>query len=470
MGFPGGSRSPKGRRLGWAAIIVSIPFLILVVQAWASNQTGELDPSFGNRGRAVAALPREGASIRVVMGQDRFGRAYLANSTSVLAFDADGRLDRRFAQDGRLSLSRPAVSPFRLADIAVDHDGRLLVAGIGGDSNRAVVYRFNPGGQLDRSFGQQGVVVTELGLPPPIVQGAAPLNQAQLVSLNGLIVDHSDRPVLTGSFVASIGACRDLPSASVPAAYFARLEVSGALDPSFGDAGHRIDPQLSTVHDPVVTPDDGISYIGSGPAGCGSPHYFGLGRLRANGSPDHRFGQAGWKALSSQLPLREALDPNGRLLVLMPSHASGTSGAAAPARHRNESIGAVLRLARDGSLDRRFGRSGSSILRLPARQSRLAAMIADPRGRVLLAGTRAPGVNAAGAYSWFLLLRLTADGRPDNSLGHRGRVVTRFGAEGMADGLDIGFSNGRVLLGGFLRSPAFSTDRAIALARYKAGP
>ena len=81
-------------------------------------------------------------------------------SFALVRLSPDGRLDRSFGHGG---IFRSRRSFFRANDLALDGRGRLLVAGIGEKavSRRDVrivftTLRFEPNGQLDRSFGHGG--------------------------------------------------------------------------------------------------------------------------------------------------------------------------------------------------------------------------------------------------------------------------------------------------------------------------
>lgn len=61
----------------------------------------------------------------------------------------DGRLDRRFGKNGKIT------TPFQALAMAILPDRRFVVAGVSGDD--LIVARFRPRGAIDTSFGSDGL-------------------------------------------------------------------------------------------------------------------------------------------------------------------------------------------------------------------------------------------------------------------------------------------------------------------------
>lgn len=77
----------------------------------------------------------------------------------------DGHYDRKFGKDGRVTVRRSRISLnwAGARDTVIDSKGRLIVAGYGGATQNGLrsvglLMRFQPDGQLDRTFGRNGVV------------------------------------------------------------------------------------------------------------------------------------------------------------------------------------------------------------------------------------------------------------------------------------------------------------------------
>jgi len=102
----------------------------------------------------------------------------------VVRHDPAGELDPTFGEAG-VVITRAAPQSEARA-VAVDPDGRLLVVGSGvedanGSGKSWLVVRYLPGGEQDRSFGDDGVVRTGLGA------------RANAVALGTIVTERYDR-------------------------------------------------------------------------------------------------------------------------------------------------------------------------------------------------------------------------------------------------------------------------------------
>jgi uncharacterized delta-60 repeat protein len=135
----------------------------LALVRYTSN--GALDPSFGSGGVVVTDLGFEERAITVL--RQPSGRLLVvcaAPDRLVLArFLADGRLDVGFQGDGIASTRTPAID-WRIA-VRARH-GKIVVAGAREVSRPTqamalAVARYRPDGRLDRTFSGEGVAMTK---------------------------------------------------------------------------------------------------------------------------------------------------------------------------------------------------------------------------------------------------------------------------------------------------------------------
>jgi uncharacterized delta-60 repeat protein len=132
---------------------------LLALAAPAQAADGDLDPTFGTGGvrhlpfgdSAEVAVQPDGKVVAV--GGDGPGSdtpSYLARLT------ASGDLDPTFAGDGVAILSAPGGVSAR--DVAIQPDGRILVAGIvePEDDGEGIVFRLTSGGEPDPAFDGDG--------------------------------------------------------------------------------------------------------------------------------------------------------------------------------------------------------------------------------------------------------------------------------------------------------------------------
>lgn len=433
---------------------------------------GDLDPSFGRGGKvtkkANAQAPFEQADEHSV-GTDiaslpTGGTVVLTTrvgyGATLYGFESDGSISSRFGavrvthDGGELSVS----------DLAVDSLGRVVVAGNskappggGQSSESAFIARYTPDGKPDPSFGEDGVAVTDFGLPGPrsVAGESAPASQVRAI---GIAVDQDDRVIITGTRLSAIGPCRGTIGLPYKEALVARLDSNGRRDPSFGHdgvvslmEGPELGDDIQDLNAPVIDMNGKI-YISTRPVGaCDEGEPALVGRLDDSGRADLSFGDGGWVRVSkgspgSFLPFSSALDSNDRLLLL----ASGARGAAF-----------VKRVLPRGTVDRSYGRRGIATMRGPGGEFWVSGEAIDGADRALIAGTSGRS---------FFLGRLTERGQIDRGFGRSGRVITGFGghAEVEAGGV-VTDARGSSVIAGPLRSPRLRGKRGLALARYLGG-
>lgn len=143
---------------------------------------GILDTAFGSGGRSTIPVPGavavEGGDLavqpdgRIVVTGTVLPFPSGLNSCSdcgglivVARFEADGRLDTSFGEDGMTMIGKGAgtAAGLRGAAVALLPDGRILVSGTAGDHGRPAfaLARLTPAGLRDSAFGHGGVVITE---------------------------------------------------------------------------------------------------------------------------------------------------------------------------------------------------------------------------------------------------------------------------------------------------------------------
>lgn len=130
---------------------------------------GQLDPSFGTSGLARVALP-EGGAVATGLRRQPDGRLLMAGYRGsgftrepfVAAFGSDGTPDSEFGEGG--VQSGFGLSSFEGAmDLLTDEAGRIVVVGFSGLSPVLVLARLTPDGVLDTAFGMGGLVQQRFG-------------------------------------------------------------------------------------------------------------------------------------------------------------------------------------------------------------------------------------------------------------------------------------------------------------------
>jgi uncharacterized delta-60 repeat protein len=458
----------------------------------APSKAGRLDRSFSGDGKLVAVLPTgtspygsatyrlplEYTGGRIVMAAAGGGKLVVASNKAIVEYLANGRPNPSFGGNGAVPIGGVGGVRFRLADIAVDSQGRLVVAGTSRPDNElgmggppvagpvpstATIRRYLPNGQLDSTFGAEGVLKTDFGAQPPTFEGKAYPEAA--VGVVGIAVDRADRPVVTGSLVAEVGLCtpsKDRFQRSQ--AFVARLQANGAPDPSFAGSGIKAIGGLAWLGLPART-GSGVLAVGAKVDPCpqgGEPEAPSvLTSLAGDGSLSQGFSAGGFWSQPFIRISDLAVASSGKIALL---------ARTMELKHGKwvESAGEAIRLRRNGSFDTGFGRGGRDEVELP-KQSSLAAIAIDRKGRVLLAGT-VPRARRDKRRSQqrFLLIRTTPAGEADAAFGRGGKATTAFGSRSNVFASDVLIDPaGRIVVGGRFSGP--STGSGFALARYLGG-
>jgi hypothetical protein len=189
--------------------------------------------------------------------------------------------------------------------------------------------------------------------------------------------------------------------------YLVRYGRGGARDRSFGfvpiargiDYYAYLDLAVDAVGRPLVFSKEGGDAV--------------VERLTPRGRVDRGFGKRGRFVLHCGCYPESLLAlPHGRLLLL-------SEGNDRSQRHYKGSIPVIVRIRRDGTLDRGYGRGGVARPRLHGRFSP-QDFVVNPGGGVVLAGDTCCGLGP-GPY----VTRLRANGRIDRSFGRAARQAVK---------------------------------------------
>lgn len=129
------------------------------------NANGSLDQSFsanvnsfGSNVRAIGFALRQDGKINVIMAESGAGPYRL------MRLNANGSRDQSFGTNGITSLNLSRLGSFTIVGIHIQTDGKIVLAGMANDrgtpsgGNIAWALRVDESGNLDRTFGLQGVV------------------------------------------------------------------------------------------------------------------------------------------------------------------------------------------------------------------------------------------------------------------------------------------------------------------------
>jgi len=309
------------------------------------NPNGSLDTTFSGDGRRLLNLGESGVARavavqpngKIVVVGEVVGAAGL--DVAIVRFNANGTLDTTFSGDGKQITSFGGGDNLAHA-VAFQSDGKILVAGEGwnGKTVEFVVYRYLSNGSLDPAFSGDGMVsfgfgagkddyAVDLaiqgdgkivvagssgtwisqGVPPAYVFvgdfAIARLNRNGTVdtTFSGdgrQVTDFGSNEVADGLAIQPDGklVLAGTKGTTETSSAVARYNTDGSLDTSFSGTGKRtfrmITGQSSVAHDVIVSAAGKIIVMGATANGSGSGD-FAVARLNSNGSLDKTFSADG---------------------------------------------------------------------------------------------------------------------------------------------------------------------------------
>ncbi len=331
------------------------------------TRDGTLDPAFGTGGIVRTDISGTGSDdVARAVALQADGRIVVAGQSTAGAgitlarYDRDGSLDPAFGSAGVVTTGITGIG----YAVATGPDGRILVAGSAdaGTGNDVVVVRLRPDGSPDPAFGTGGTVLTDVG-----GAGSNDVGDALALQPDGAVLVAGSSDSGTGSH-----------------ALLLRYRGNGTLDPTFGRDGVVVTSPASAGNASraaAVTLGSGGTVVTAGSTRLpGGGSGFAVARYRRDGSPDTSFGSGGVAVTQVGGPgsyaygSAVAVDHCGRIVV------AGSAG--------NQRSGdfAVARYTRNGVLDADFGSAGSVVTDVSGGDDRAFAVALRPRGRILVAG------------------------------------------------------------------------------------
>lgn len=381
---------------------ISILPMILFLSLLSSNcqllwaEGGDLDPSFGIGGKVTTnflGISVDSANAMVIQNDGKIilAGSYHTNSDFALArYNTDGSLDSSFGNAG-LVITDMGQNEIATA-LVLQNDGKLVVVGwtsfLGSNGDFALA-RYNTDGSLDATFGNGGIVITDLGNEE---RGTA------------VAIQTDGKIVVVGN--SSHGDVIEFA--------LARYNTNGSLDGSFGSGG-KITTVVSGPEDSalaVLIQNDG-KILAIGNAGSGGDSNFALVRYNTNGSIDTSFGTSGIVLTDfgghNDYGVDAFFQSDGKIVV------------AGSAQTPNPCLG-VARYNPDGSLDNSFSNDGKATITDSTWLFGTGARFQSD-GKIVMSGY---SIDMGTDVRDFAVARFNTDGTPDGSFGNGGLIKTDF--------------------------------------------
>jgi uncharacterized delta-60 repeat protein len=376
-------------------------FLALPSSTFAAP--GDLDLTFGSGGIAITrganlnslntavSMAIQSDSKIVVVGDGVAG--FNNYDFVVVRYNTDGSLDKSFGGTG--IIHTPVGNSNDLAtSVAIQADGKIVVAGVAGSS--FAVVRYEPNGSLDTSFGGTGKIILTMG-SSSIAYGLA-------IQTDGKIV--ASGRVDSGFAIV-------------------RYNTDGSLDTSFNGSGIVLTPVGGGANAVAIQADGKI-------VAAGGNQLIAVVRYNKDGKLDTSFNGTGIVLTSGGRAYSVAIQSDGKIVV-----AAGNGG-----NYPNSDF-VVVRYDPNGSLDPSFGGTGKIIIPMPNSYSHARSVAIQSDGKIVAVG-----------YSWnnipnadLVVVRLNQNGTLDTAFNGTGIVVTPFCCQSYASAVAIQ-ADGKIVVAG----------------------
>ncbi|MEH2074483.1 MAG: putative Ig domain-containing protein [Nostoc sp.] len=372
-----------------------------------------LDTSFDGDGKVITDIGSgtSDTARSVVVQPD--GKILVAgvssNNFALVRYNSNGSLDTSFDSDGKATTDIGSGTTDTGRSIALQADGKILVAGV--SNNNFALVRYNSNGSLDTNFNTTGKVTTDIG--------SSTNDSAYSVAIQG-----------DGKILVAGGSFNNFA--------LVRYDSNGDLDTSFGNSG-KVTTDIGlktsdTAYSVSVQADGKILVAGS------STNNFALVRYNSNGSLDTSFNTTGKVTTDfggTDIAYSIAVQADGKIIL------AGKGG--------NDF--ALARYNSNGSLDTSFGNSGKVITDIGSKTTDTAYSVSvQADGKILVAGSSANN---------FALVRYNSNGSLDTDFNTTGKVTTDIGTKSTDNAYALTQqADGRIILAGV-------TGANFALARYR---
>jgi uncharacterized delta-60 repeat protein len=268
--------------------------------------------------------------------------------------NSNGTLDTSFGTNGFSFVTDKDAVP---ETVSLQTDGKIVIVAdfLGPNDRDQLIWRYNPNGSLDNTFGTNGVTLTD--------------STYSLWGMSSVI--QSDGKIVVGGYT----------STSPSDFMVMRYTSNGVLDNSFGINGIvTTDVNSSSIAQAysVLIQPDGKILLG-GWADNGTANYdFCVVRYNTDGSIDNSYGNSG----IALIDVNNNSTDYGRAMILLPNGKLVLAGYA----HNSGADFALITLLSDGSLDTSFGINGKVFTDIGGSWDKAYSVVLTPNNKIVLGG------------------------------------------------------------------------------------
>jgi uncharacterized delta-60 repeat protein len=365
-----------------------IIFLLYILSLCQSShgQSGTLDASFADHGVILTSPSTTGnvyasnAKQCFIEADGKITMVIQSAKTGLTRRLPNGSVDVSYAHNGYSDVVSMSV-----ITAAKQANGKIIVAGTTNGSSDFMLARYNTDGTVDASFGDKGVVISDIGSSNDY--------------LNAIAIAADDKIIAGGSVYVN----------GISQFTIVRYSPDGTIDPSFGSNGvttTNFDNIPSSLTSLTLQPDGKIVATGITIPNDGGD--FALARYNADGSPDLSFNTTG--RVTDNFGFYDwgrsvVIDNDAKIYV------GGISTDVSGFTHFR-----IARYDADGSHDLSFNGSGSIFVEFANSQDNLSNLALQTDGKIIAAGR----TDMNGAGDDIELIRVNVDGSIDNTFGNNG--------------------------------------------------
>jgi uncharacterized delta-60 repeat protein len=417
----------------WLPVITLIVSLnILSCAGGGGSPANQFDTGFGTGGKTTTAIGTvdDTPFAMAIQSDDRLVVAGYSDNGSQRVFalaryNTDGSLDTTFnsagSQPGIVTASIGTVDDAAYA-LAIQSDGKLVAAGytnygtLLNPQYRIALVRFETNGDLDTSFGTNGIVITSIrGIDDEALS---------------LVVQSDGKLVIAGySYNGSTG---------VYEFSLVRYNMNGSPDPAFGTGGivttairgpASVDDKAFAL---AVQTDGKLVAAGYSYNSTTDAYEFALARYNdTDGSLDSPvFGTGG--VATTAIRGAASVDDVANALSIQ----SSDGKLVAAGKSFNSITGAyefaLARYDTDGTPDAGFGTGGSATTSIGSIDDEANALAVQPDGKLVAAG-----YSDTGSQFKFAVARYNTNGTLDTAFHSTGKVTTAVGMNDAANAVAV---------------------------------
>jgi uncharacterized delta-60 repeat protein len=374
-------------------------------------KAGDLDPGFGNNGKAITDVNGTSDIAKEVFVQSDKKIVVAGTSNgkfALIKYNSNGSIDTSFGTNGKI------VTTFDTGVNVVvtqQSDGKFVVSGASiaapDSSQLLTVSRYNSNGSLDTSFGNNGQVTTDLlSLAPPGITTIGVHPQEIIQQKDGKIIVGADTSNKTASYSSAY-----LPKGL---SVLSRYNLDGSLDTSFGTNGKLL--SSGTGLSRLLLQDDGqIVTIGTFITGY---------VIRSLSSVVKRYSSNG--ALNTSFDTTNSIFTFGRRNYAIFGDAAIQSDGKIIVV---DNINKLFRYNTDGTVDSSFGTNGLASVDLDSSTfpQRNPSIVIQNDGKIITGGFTTSDFITSNKYS---IIRYNKNGSVDTTFGDGGKIVRDLGLIG----------------------------------------